>query len=75
MTLKMIDRALLEAFSRGEITRRELSERSGIVVGFGDLLAQLHENQLPLPRIGADTDTRGAQLIRQLTERAMRRAG
>lgn len=75
MTSNMIDRALLEAFSRGEITRRELSERCDMIVGFGDLLAQLHEHQLPLPRIGADKDMRGAQLIRQLTERAMQRVG
>jgi hypothetical protein len=71
----MIDRGLLEAFSRGEVTRRELSERSGVIVGFGDVLAQLHEHHLPLPRIGADMDMRGVQLIRQLTERAMQRAG
>jgi hypothetical protein len=42
-----IDRSLLEAYSRAEISRREISERMDAEVSFGDLLAALHAERLP----------------------------
>jgi hypothetical protein len=67
-----IDRALLEAYSRGEISRRGISERLDAEVRFGDLLAALHSEKLPLPRFPAHPDSPGVKLIRQLAERAAR---
>ena len=66
-----IDRALLEAYSRGEISRRD-SERLDTEVRFGDLLAALHAEKLPLPRFPAHPDAPGMKLIRRLAERAAR---
>jgi hypothetical protein len=63
---------LLEAYSRGEITRREIEARVGAAVSFGALLAQLHAHALPLPRFPSDPDAPGFQLIRRLAERAAR---
>lgn len=37
-----IARALLEAYSRGEITRREIKDQTGQAFSFGALLMQLH---------------------------------
>jgi hypothetical protein len=69
-----IPTALLEAFSRGEISRKDIEDQTGEYLSFGMLLAQLHRHHLPLPRIHSDPQSPGVQLIRQLTERAMRRA-
>jgi len=33
----------------GEITRREIEDRTGEVIGFGALLMALHAHHLPLP--------------------------
>jgi hypothetical protein len=63
---------LLEAYSRGEITRREIEDRTGQVVGFGALLTGLHEHHLPLSRVPVDPNSPGVQLIRQLVGRAQR---
>jgi hypothetical protein len=62
---------LLEAFSRGEISRKDIEDQTGEYLGFGMLLAQLHRYRLPLPRIPSDPQS--VQLIKRLTERAMRR--
>ena len=67
-----IDLALLQAYSRGEITRREIMERTGQPLSFGTLLMPLHEHKLPLPRIPSDRQSSGVQLIRQLVETAPR---
>jgi hypothetical protein len=67
-----IDRSLLEAYSRGEISRRDISDRMNAEVRFGDLLAGLHAEKLPLPRYPAHPDSPGVKLIRQLAERAAR---
>ena len=67
-----IDLALLQAYSRGEITRREIIEKTGQPLSFGTLLMQLHEHKLPLPRIPSDPQSPGVQLIKQLVERAPR---
>ena len=71
MDLK-IDRCLLEAYSRAEISRREISERTDAKVSFGDLLAALHAEGLPLPRFPAHPDSPGVKLIKRLAERARR---
>jgi hypothetical protein len=42
---------LLEAFSRGEITRKDIEDQTGEAVSFAALLAQLHRHHLPLPRL------------------------
>jgi hypothetical protein len=70
-----IERAMLESYSRGEITRREIEERTGHDISFGALLGQLHESGLPLPRVPSDPQSPGVRLIKQLAERAAPRAG
>jgi hypothetical protein len=67
-----IDRLLLEAYSRGEISRRDIGNRMNAEVRFGDLLAALHAEKLPLPRFPAHPDSPGVKLIRRLAERATR---
>jgi hypothetical protein len=67
-----IDRALLEAYSRGEISRLDISNRMDAEVRFGDLLAALHAEKLPLPRFPSDPNSPGVQLIKRLAERAAR---
>lgn len=66
----VIDRVLLEAYSRCEITRRDIEDRTGQTVSFGTLLGLLHQHGLPLPRFPSDPQSPGVQLIRQLAERA-----
>lgn len=63
---------LLEAYSRGEITRREIGDRLGEEISFGDLLIALHEHKLPLPRFPAHPNSPGVQLIKRLAERGLR---
>jgi hypothetical protein len=65
-----IDRSLLEAYSRAEISRRDISDRMNVEVKFGDLLAALHAEGLPLPRFPAHPDSPGVKLIKRLAERA-----
>ncbi|PZR93915.1 MAG: hypothetical protein DLM68_00290 [Hyphomicrobiales bacterium] len=65
---------MLEAFSRGEITRKDIEDQTGEAVSFAALLTQLHRHHLPLPRVRSDPQSPGVQLIKRLTERAMRRA-
>ena len=67
-----IEKARLEAYSRGEMTRREIEDQTGEAVSFGELLMQLHEHHLPLPRIPSDPQSPGVQLIKRLAERAQR---
>jgi hypothetical protein len=67
-----IDRSLLEAYSRAEISRRDISDRTGVEVKFGDLLAALHAEGLPLPRFPTHPDSPGVKLIKRLAERAPR---
>ena len=67
-----IDASLLEAYSRGEMTRREIEDRIGEAVGFGRLLMQLHAHGLPLPRFPGDPNSPGVQLIKRLAERGPR---
>jgi hypothetical protein len=70
-----VERSLLEAYSRGEITRREIEERTDQKISFGTLLGLLHEHGLPLPRVPSDPQSPGVQLLKQLAERAKQRAG
>ena len=69
-----IARALLERYSRGEITRREIEDQLDRAVSFGTLLRLLGEHDLPLPRIAGDPDSPGIRLIRDLAIRAKQRA-
>lgn len=61
---------LLEAYSRGEISRREIGERQKAEISFGDLFGALLEHGLPLPRFPGHPDSPGVQLIKQLASRA-----
>jgi len=70
-----IDKELLESYSRGEITRREIAEKTGEPISFGFLLGQLHQHGMPLPRLPSDPRSPGVLLIRQLAERAATREG
>lgn len=63
---------LLEAYSRGRITRGEIADRLGEAVRFGELLDALHRQGLPLPRIPADPASPGVSLIRDLAMRGAR---
>jgi hypothetical protein len=67
-----VPRPLLEAYSRGELTRREIEDRTGEAISFGRLLGFLHEQHLPLPRIPSDRQSPGVQLIKRLAELAPR---
>jgi hypothetical protein len=67
-----IKTTLLEAFSRGEITCKEIEEQTGEAVSFGTLLGQLHEHHLPLPRVPGNPQSPGVQLIKRLAERGPR---
>lgn len=70
-----IDPELVRAYSRGELTRREVEDRSGQIVSFGRMLGLLHEHGLPLPRIPSDPNSPGVQLIKRLAEKAASRGG
>ncbi len=61
---------LLEAYSRGEISRREIGERQNAEISFGDLFSALLDRGLPLPRFPGHPDSPGVQLIKQLAQRA-----
>lgn len=63
-----VARALLESYSRGDISRTELERRAGIAVDFGDLLGLLRAAGLPLPRPAIDPDGAGVALVRRLAE-------
>ena len=67
-----IDASLLQAYSRGEISRRDISDRLNTEISFGELLGALHAHRLPLPRFPAHPDSVGVKLIRRLAERAPR---
>jgi hypothetical protein len=64
---------LLAAYSRAEITRRELAERIGEPVGFGRLPSALHHAGLPVPRIPSIPDAPGVRIVHDLTRQAMAR--
>ncbi len=51
-----IPRELLEAYSNRELSRREIGERMGVYVGFGDVLSGLHRYGLKLPRYPVDRE-------------------
>jgi hypothetical protein len=65
-----IEKALLESYSRGELTRREIEERMNQEISFGALLGELHKHGLPLPRVPSDPQSPGVRLIKELAERA-----
>lgn len=65
---------LLQAYSRAELTRREIASQLGRDVSFGALLGQLQEHSLPLPRVPSDQNSPGVKLIRELALQAVARA-
>jgi len=69
-----ISLALLEAYSRGEISRREISDQLNTEVKFGDLFSALLDAGLPLPRFPAHPGSPGVEIIRRLAARG-RHAG
>jgi len=71
----IIERELVDSFSRGELTRHEIAERLGREVSFGELLAGLHEHGMRLPRVPCDRRSAGVQLVKHLAERTLARAG
>jgi hypothetical protein len=56
-----IKTTLLEAFSRGEITRKEIEEQTGEAVSFGTII-----------RVPGNPQSPGVQLIKRLAERGPR---
>lgn len=64
-----VPRELVEAWSRAEITRREIGERLGREVRFGELLAAIHELGLPLPRVESDPNSPGRRLLAEVLAR------
>jgi len=62
---------LLEAYSRGEISRRAIGDRLKIELSFGDLFSALLEHGLPLPRFPAHPGSPGVQLIKRLAARGL----
>lgn len=65
-----IPQELTEAYSKGDLSRRDIGERVGRPVGFGELLALLHERRLPLPRYPSDPHSPGVPMIERLSARA-----
>ena len=73
--LPILDKSLVEAYSQGKMTRREIQDQTDQIIGFGFLLGQLHKYNLPLPRFPVDRQSEGVQLIKQLTQKAMLEEG
>jgi len=46
----IIERPLIEAYSRGELDRQEISARLGLSVSVADLILALRAAHLPMPR-------------------------
>jgi hypothetical protein len=65
-------KSLFEAYSRGEISRPELGRRIGRELSFGELVAELRQRRLTLPRFQADQNSDGSRLIRELAARGPR---
>jgi len=66
------ERLIFQAYSRAEISRAEVARRIGRDISFGELLANLREQKLPLPRYPSDPSSIGVQLIRDLAARGQR---
>lgn len=64
-----IQQTPLERFSAGEISRIELGKLLGAPISFGDMLMQLHEHNLPLPRYGKPFNPEGIALIKYWAEK------
>lgn len=67
-----IPREMLEAYSRAEMTRKEIENTLDEPVGFGVLLRHLREAGLPLPNIPSDPEK--VRIVRELMEQAAARA-
>ena len=64
------ERAIVGAFSRGEISRPEAGRRLGRDLDFADMLVLLRKHRLPLPRPPVDPNSPGVRLIQEAAERA-----
>lgn len=60
---------VLQAISRGEISRVEAARRLGIDLPFGDMLGLLREHNLPLPRFPVNRASPGFRLVVALAAR------
>ncbi len=69
--LAHLDKTLVEAYSRGEITRHEMQDKTNQIIGFGFLLGQLHYYNLPLPRFPVDANSEGYRFVKQFMEQSM----
>jgi hypothetical protein len=66
----VLDPSLLKAYSRGEITRREIGQRHKEDISFGDLCSALLAHGLPLPRFPGHPDSPGVHRITRLAQLA-----
>ncbi len=62
-------KAVFESYSRGEISRSELGRRIGRELSFGELVGELRQRHLHLPRFQSDPNAPGSRLIRELAAR------
>jgi len=62
-------KSLFEAYSRGEISRPELGRRIGRELSFGELVGELRQRHLHLPRFQADPNSAASRLVRELAAR------
>jgi hypothetical protein len=63
------ERAIVELFSRGEISRAEASRRLGEDISFSDMLRKLWKYGFHLPRYKTDFNSLGIRLIQDLAGR------
>ena len=56
-------------FSAGEISRKELGRLIGQPISFGDTLAMLHAENLPLPNYRRAFNPRAVEMIREAAAR------
>ncbi len=61
---------LVEAWSRGDVTRRGVGEALGRYVGFGELSGAVRELGLPLPQRKGEPNPFAVRLIADAAERA-----
>jgi len=60
------ERDIVQQFSRGEISRAELSRRLGTDLSFGETLIKLWKYDLGLPRYKTDPNSPAIKFIREL---------
>ena len=63
---KLDERSALEAYSRGDILRRELEMHLGREVTPAEAIIMLAKAGLPLPQVRAPADSPGRRLLQQI---------